>query len=268
MATHSSDIRFPVFESLKRGGLSLWLNRRALLPLSAMPLGIAFLTLTLIRGFAPKNMSEFTLALFQIPADMAIGMFCALVILIISYAPKKTDAKPVMFTVNVIDKKRLLLAGAIAHTIFSYLFLGVFALIGILTQPIEEAQKATGDAAMPDPQWGLVALSLVVFLFALYAVRFALLPVLVVSGRAIGAFFRQYKAFYLSFPVILIMLLTSLAVSFVLFIPVSIFPETDPALVTPVQAVVIDLCAAVAKLAAHAWSYAALAVGVRIMTEK
>ena len=103
---------FEVFKSLHRGGLSLYLNRRALLPLTSLPIGITFLTLALIRHYVPTDTSNFTNALLQIPADFCIGLFSSLIILIIMNAPRKKDtSKPVMFSMNLRDKRDILIAG-------------------------------------------------------------------------------------------------------------------------------------------------------------
>jgi hypothetical protein len=257
-----NEINFPVIDSLKRGGLSLWLNRTALLPLTSLPLGVTFITLSLLRTYAPDDMSYFMQAVCQIPADFAIGLFCSLIIVIIMNAPKKDSKDPVKFTMNLADKKRLMLAGAVAHTVFGYLYMGGFALTDQIAAPLRMAAESEQAVRMD-----LTLLVIAMLVIGLYAVRFALLPVLAVADMDIKDFYTRFKKFGLSFPILFIKIATMLAVGTVLILPLSSMAPPEGESLNLIDGVVIDILAAMAAVFSHAWAYAAMAIGVRHMME-
>lgn len=253
---------FPIFKSLQRGGLSLWLNRRSLLPLTMLPILVTFVTLALMRVYAPEDVSHFTLALMQLPADFAIGLFCALIIAIIMSAPKKDEKSgPMMFSLNLNEKRRILVAGAMAHTIFSYLYLGSFALTDMVAEPLRIAAD-NQEAVRMD----LTILVIVLLLAGLYAVRFALLPVLVVGEMNIKGFYKKFKGFGFSFPVFFVKVVCMMAVGFLLVMPFSL-GMTEGQEMSIEQGILLDFASACSAILSHAWAYATLAVGVRIMTD-
>lgn len=257
---------FPIMTSMQKGGLSLWLNRRSLLPLTLIPILVSLVTLLLSPLYMKEESSSLILAIVQIPADFTIGLFCALIIVIMMNAPKKEDSKgPVAFSINLSEKKNLLIAAAVAHTLFGYLMLGGFALTDLVAQPMRaalEQQQARLD---------LAALMVVMLVAGLYVVRFSLLPVLIIGGLDIRAFYIRYKAFGLSLPVFFIKALAMLGIGFVILLPLSItgISVTGEAAQTMsnTQRFLFHFCSAVAAVLAHAWTYASLAYGVRLMIE-
>lgn len=256
-------INFPVIDSLKRGGLSLWLNRNALLPLTALPIGVTFVTLSLLRTYSPDDLSYFMQALFQIPADFAIGIFCSLIIVIIMNAPKKDSKDPVIFTMNLADKKRVMLAGAVAHTVFGYLYMGGFALTDKIAEPLRIAAEAQQPVRMD-----LTLLVIALLVAGLYAVRFALLPVLAVADMDIRDFYKRFKAFGLSFPILFIKIATMLAAGIILILPLSSMTPPEGESLNFIDGFLIDFVASIAALLSHAWAYAAMAIGVRYMIDE
>lgn len=259
-----TDFDFPIFDSLKRGLLSLWLNRLALLPLTTLPLGVTFITLTLIRTYAPDDASQFAQAMMQVPADFAIGLFCSLIVLIIMSAPRKNKKDTVVFTLNVTSKKRLLIAGAIAHTLFGYLFMGGFALIDMVGEPMRQINAQNPTII----RWDLMLLVIAMFVATLYLIRFALLPILVVAEMDVKNFFRTYPQFKLSFPIIFIKLGTMMAAALVLLSPVFLLVPQGDVELNVIQTLLVDICASLTTVAYHAWGYAALAIGLRSMLDK
>lgn len=254
---------FPIFKSLHRGGLSLWLNRRALLPLVGLPFGVALVTLILMRTYAPKDISPFMQAMLQIPADFAIGLFCAIVIAIIMNAPKKDEnSGPVTFSLNLSEKKKLLIGGAIAHTLFGYLYMGGFTLVDMVSKPLRAAAENENII-----RWDLTFLLAVCMAAGLYAIRFALLPILVVAHIDIRMFYNKFRAFGLSLPVFFVKIIAMMTIGFILLLPMSFSNTADGASVDTVTRLVLDISGAMAAVIAHAWAYAALSVGVRTMME-
>ena len=257
-----SEINFPLWDCLKPGGLSLWLNRQALLPLTALPVGVTFVTLALIRTYAPADVSHFTQALFQIPSDLAIGLFCSLILVIIMNAPKKNTKDPVTFNLNLADKKRVMFAGAVAHVVFSYLYIGAFAGTDLIAAPLREA-----SAAKQEVRLDLTLLVIGMLVFGVYAIRFALLPILIVAGLDIKDFYRRFKGFGLSFPVLFIKLATTFTLGILILLPLGAMTPPDGETLTLAQGIVVDFAAAFAAVLSHAWGYAALAIGMRYMID-
>ena len=259
---------FEIFKSLHRGGLSLWLNRTALLPLTALPIGITFLTMSLIRYYAPDDVSHFTSALVQLPADFCIGIFASLIILIIMSAPKKKDdGKPMMFAMNLANKKSILIAGALAHTVFGYLYIGGFALMDKIAEPL----RIAAQQSEPQVDMGQTLIVIALLLVGLYTVRFALLPVLVVGNIDPKSFYKKFMHFGLSIPVFFIKAITMVAVGLALIIPLGLIDSIDEnaAQGTVIMGgIIMDFTSAFATVIAHAWAYASLAIGVRSMMER
>jgi hypothetical protein len=260
---------FEIFKSLHRGGLSLWLNRTALLPLTALPIAVTFLTMAFVRYYGPDDISYFTGALLQLPADFCIGLFSSLIILIIMSAPKKKDdGKPMMFAMNLANKKNILIAGALAHTVFGYLYLGGFAAMDKIAEPLRIA------AQQPEPQidMGQTFLLLALLVVGLYAIRFAVLPILVVGNIDIKSFYKRNRAFGFSIPVFFIKVLTMMAVGLVLMMPMALVGQAsgDEASATTITmgGIIMDFASAFSAVIAHAWAYAALAIGIRSMMDK
>lgn len=256
---------FDVFRALHRGGLSLWLNRRALIPLTLIPTIVAFLTLMFMRGGLPEDTSPFMFAVVQIPADFATGVLCALIIFIIMSAPRKKDSdKPVMFTLNLSTQKNLFASTAIAHVAFNYFAGGIFGVMNAIYRPMQQA--AQND--VPPSMGGLVIL-LAIFFILLYGIRFMFLPILLIARDDVRGFYRRNKTVALSLPVFLLKIATSLSVGLVvLFTSIPFMGGASSAETIPtIQMAFIDFVTAFGSVIATAWMYAALAIGYRQMRD-
>lgn len=263
----SQSAYFDIFRALKRGGLSLWLNRRVLLSLTMVPTAVSFLTLMLMRDIMPNNPSPFLMALIQIPSDFITGLFCALIIFIIISAPKKRDSeKPVIFTLNLKEKKGLFVSAAIANVVFTYFLNGMYALMTIIYLPM---QKAAETDTPPSTMAFIVMLVLMAML--LYMLRFIFLPVLLIAGDDIRAFFKRHKKMGLSFHVFAVKMLATIAIGFCILLLSSPMiagaagdGETSASIVRYALA---DLIAAFGGVISAAWVYASLSVAYRQMIE-
>jgi len=262
---------FEILRALHKGGLSLWLNRRILLPMTLVPIVVTFLTLMIVRSMQPAEgepeISPFLMALTQIPADFVTGSFCALIILIIMNAPKKSDdAKPVMFQLNIMDRKDLILAGAVAHVLAGYFASGVIAVMSILHDPIQQAAQNGEEATV---NLGHVFILMLMTGAIFYAARFFMLPVLLVAERDAKEFYKRFRSLGLSLPIFLVKIATAICVGFVFLLPMSILVEgaSDPDHITMMHYAIIDLATAFGTVIAAAWGYAALSVGLRQMME-
>lgn len=258
---------FPIFRCLKQGGLSIWLNRFSLLPLSLLPIIVTFVTLTVLRSYNEADLSPLTLAIIQIPADLIIGLYCALIIMIIMAAPKekKEGDAPMAFSINLKDKKNVMIAAAIAHTLFGYLFLGGFAIADLIMEPLRAAE--TQEQINPI----LIVLLALLGLIGLYVIRFNLLPVLIIGETDIKSFFLKYKMFGLSLPILFTKLMCLFSIGFVAYLPLAIFgmAPTPDSLNEPSagESFFFDLFSAISAVISYAWMYASLAYGVRLMIE-
>lgn len=269
---------FDIFRALHRGALSLWLNRQTLGAMTLVPTIVTFLTLMAIRSFISaqssvtgedgnvekiSNISPFILSLMQIPADFVTGIFCALIIFIIINAPSKKDKDaPVMFTLNIMERKDLLLAGAIAHVIFGYFAGGLLGVMQMIFEPMQAAAQAQETTNMG-------SMILVIFLAGLmfYAIRFALLPVLIIAQADIKGFYTHYRQVGFSFPIFAVKFCTTAAVGGVILIIgggiSSLFHGQDGT--NTVAMAIMDLSTAFGSVISTAWTYAALAIGYRYM---
>lgn len=258
---------FEIFNTLKRGFLSVWLNHRSLLPMATFPVFVMFFTLMAMNSFLPDEPSYFVLALAQLPADFAIGMYSAFIILIIMAAPKrKKGDKPMMFTMNVTEHKGLLFTGAVAHMVVNYLSMGGLAIMNKFAAPLHQALET--ESTIPT----VAALGLIISLsIGLYAVRFTLLPILLIGKKDVPSFYKQNMQFGLSVPVFFVKFLTMTAASAVILIPLSMIApadaETVAATTLDFNTVFISFVSSCATVFAHIWAYATLAIGVRVMTE-
>ena len=245
---------FDIIRALQRGALSLWLNRRAFLPMTLVPTLVTFLTLMIMRaqftGEGATEPSAFVMALMQIPADFVTGLFCALIIFIIVNAPKKEDKDaPVMFTLNIMERKDLLMAGAIASVVISYFGSGIIGLLQMIFAQIQAAAEAEQA-----PQMVHTIGFFVIVGFILYAVRFAILPILIIARMNIPAFYRRYSAFGFSYPILAIKFLVTLAVGGVTMILASMVASVNSAeQATPVQMAIVDFMTAFGSVAMAAW---------------
>jgi hypothetical protein len=260
---------FEILRALHRGGLSLWLNRRALLPMTLIPTIVTFLTLMLMRanmGDTTENVSSFMLALLQIPADFITGIFCSLVIFIIMKAPKKNDKDaPVMFAVNIFERKDLIIAGAVAHVIFGYFASGIFGIMQMIYNPIQDAAAQQEPASLPTVimMFGLLA---VVF----YGIRFILLPLLIIAQIDIREFYKKFPKFGFSLPIFAVKLATGSTAGVIIFFIGSLILSasggtTENASLT--QLGLVDFVTSFATVLSTAWAYAALAIGLRQLLE-
>ena len=268
---------FDIFRALHRGALSLWLNRQTLGAMTLVPTIVTFLTLMAIRTFMASQearsaeeeniaaISPFILSLMQIPADFVTGIFCSLIIFIIINAPSKNDKDaPVMFSLNIMERKDLLLAGAIAHVIFGYFSGGILGIMQMIFQPIQEAaeaENATGFGGM------IIMLVLIGVIF--YAIRFAMLPILIIAQAKIKDFYIQNKQVGFSIPVFAIKFCTTAAVGAVILLiggTISSLFQAQETMDTAAMAI-MDLSTAFGSVISSAWAYAALAIGYRYMVE-
>jgi hypothetical protein len=259
---------FEIFQSLKRGFLSVWLNRRSLLPMATFPVFVMFTTLVLLNQFLPEDPSYFIIALTQLPADFAIGMFCALIILIIMSAPKrKAGDKPVMFSMNVVEQKKLLITGALAHMVVGYLSMGGLAVMNYFAEPLKQAVD-TGETIPTVIIIGLIV-SLAV---GLYAIRFSFLTILLIGNKDVRGFYTQFKGFGLSIPIFFVKFLSMMALSMMLLVPLSMMQGggngEDITPMSDFNTIFVSFLSACATVFAQIWAYASLAIGVRTMTEK
>lgn len=257
---------FDVLRALHRGGLSLWLNRKALIPLTLVPTVVAFLTLMFMRGAVPDDATPFLLALVQIPADFAVGLLSALIIFIIVSAPNKQDSdKPVMFTLNLNTQKKVFVSAALAHVVFSYFAGGVFGVMSMIYKPMEQAAQNE----VPPSMGGLVLLFLTFFILV-YGMRLMFLPILITARGDVKSFFRHNKAVGFSLPVFLLKLATTLPVGFAVLMltaPFMVGAEGGSDSIPPVQLAFIDFITDFGSVIATAWMYAALSVGYRQMRD-
>ena len=246
------------------GGLSLWLNRKTLLPMTLIPTIVTFLTLMVSRMDGLQDSSAFQLALFQIPADFIAGIFCSLIIFIILNAPKKKDNDaPVMFQLNILGRKDLLIGGAVAYLVFGYLIAGVYGVLGFVFEPIQEAAN-NQESANP----ALLIPMFIIMLFVFYMMRFAMLPIVAIADVNAISFFKQFKSFGFSVPIFLVKVATTLAVGLVLYVPLQgLFGGTSNETGVPATMAIIDFGFAFGAVIAAAWGSAALAIGYRQMVE-
>ncbi len=255
---------FDVFRALHRGGLSLWLNRRTLMPMTLVPIIVTFLTLMVIRAnFTDGEMpSSFVMALMQIPSDFVTGIFCSLIIFIIMNAPKKGDKDaPVVFSLNIMERKDLLVAGAIAYVVFGYLAAGILGLMQMVFVPIQAASQAEEAPNMIHIIlfFGLVG-------FVLYAIRMILLPILIIGKIDVLHFYNGYKKLGFSLPIFVVKLATSISAGLFIFIVLGAFSGGGEN-TSPIQMAIIDFATAFGSVISSAWAMAALSIGVRKMLE-
>lgn len=233
--------------------------------MTLIPTVVTFLTLMVMRGGLGEDSSAFILSLVQIPADFVTGMFCALIIFIIVNAPRKKDKdKPVMFTLNLTEKKGLFINAAIAHVIFGYFAGGVLGLMMMVYEPM---QQAVDNGAQPSVA-AMLLVGLFLFVF-FYGVRFILLPVLIVAGYDVVAFFKRYALVGFSLPVFLLKAATTMAVGFFVMIITVPLMSAGGGMenISTVQLGLIDFVTSFGNVVATAWMYAALAVGWRELVE-
>jgi hypothetical protein len=256
---------FEILRALHKGGLSLWLNRKALMPMAFIPVVVTFLTLALTRGEGFSEISPFTLALIQMPADFVTGIFCALIIVIIMNAPKKGDSDaPIMFSLNIMDKKHVMIAGAIAHVVFGYLTIGLYGVMDLLAAPM----KAAADAGTP-PTLDKMVLLLVLLAIGFYAVRFMMLPILIVADMDIKEFFAHYKGVGLSAPIFLVKAGTVFGLGLVMYLPLGLLMAgANGETISVIQMGLMDFATALGSVFATAWAYASLSIGMRQMLGK
>ncbi len=257
---------FEILRALQKGGMSLWLNRKSLMPMTLVPVIVTFLTLMIMRtltGDENADISYFVMAMVQIPADFVVGIFCALVVFIIMSAPKKDDKdKPVMFTLNILERKDLILAGAIAHVVISYLSGGFYGGLLLIFEPMQQAAAETQQVS--GASMFLLGTLMAVFF---YAIRFLMLPILVVAQMDIKGFYRAHMGYGLSLPVFLVKAATAMVVGFFIMFPAAAVMGTEGD-ATPIQMALVDFAVAFGNVIAVAWAYAALAIGLRQMTDK
>jgi len=259
---------FSIFRAIHRGGLSLLLNRRALMPMTLIPTLVTFLTLMVMRAnFKGDEMpSTFVSALIQLPSDFVTGMFCALIIFIIMNAPKKDDKDaPVMFSLNIMERKDLLLSGAIAYTVFGYLASGVLGAMQILFEPL---QAAAQNESPPNIGHTILLFALAGVMF--YGLRFIVLPILIIGKIDIRHFYSQFKAIGFSLPIFIVKIATTFLVGIIAFMIISIVLSAsggEIADANPTQLAIVDFVTAFGTVIMAAWSSSALAMGVRKMVE-
>lgn len=272
---------FDIFRALHRGALSLWLNRQTLGAMTLVPTIVTFLTLMAIRTFMSSQgaeavedadtektitqISPFVLSLMQIPADFVTGIFCSLIIFIIMNAPSKKDKDaPVMFTLNIMERKDLLLAGAIAHVIFGYFAGGLLGVMQMIFEPLQ----AAADAQETD-NIGAIVIILVITGLMFYGIRFAMLPILIIAQANIKDFYIDHKQIGFSLPIFAIKFLTTAAVGTMILIIgggiSSLFQGQETT--QTIAMAVMDLSTAFGSVVSAAWTYAALAIGYRYMIE-
>ena len=255
---------FEFLRALHRGGLSLWLNRRTLLPMAFIPTIVTFLTLMVMRGMMTDgeggaDVSSFVMALIQIPADFVTGVYCSLIIFIIMSAPSKKDTDaPVMFSLNIMERKDLLIAGAIAHVIFGYFASGLFGIVQMIMDPV----KAAADSGEPQVMMILPIVAILVFIF--YAIRFALLPILIIGKINVADFYRDHKKFGFSFPILLVKIVTAIvAGAFILMISSLTAGMGNNESMHSTSMAIIDIATSLASVLTTVWAYAALSIGIR-----
>ena len=257
---------FEIIRALHRGGLSLWLNRRALFPMTLVPVVVTFLTVMFARGGLPEDASPFILALIQIPANFVIGLFSALIIFIIINAPKKKDKdKPVLFTLNLTEKKGVLLTAAGAHVVFGYFAAGIFGVIQMIYRPIQLAAESNTP-----PSIMAIVVLFALFFILLYGMRFLILPILIVAGLDIKNFYLWHRSFGLSIPIFAVKAITTMTVGFsVLLIssPILVSVGDDGGAIPTTQMAIVDFATAFGSVLASAWCYACLSIGFRQMVE-
>jgi len=228
-----------------------------------VPIIVTFLTLMVMRANFPDDVmpSAFVSALIQIPADFVTGIFCALIIVIIMRAPKKGDKdKPVLFTLNIMERKDLLLAGAIAHVVIGYLFSGLLGGMQIIFEPIQAASQAQ---EAPNMMYTIMLFALIGFVF--YAMRFLLLPILLIGQIDIKSFYQKHSKVGFSLPIFGVKLVTGLSAGLVIILISSGISSGES--VNPTQMAITDFVTSLARVIATAWGYAALSIGVRQMLE-
>ena len=257
---------FEIIRALKKGGLSLWLNRRTLSSMMIVPVIVTFITLMMTRMDGANDLSPFMLALIQIPADFVTGIFCALIIVIIMNAPKKKDdGAPVVFALNIMEKKTVMITAAIAHVIFGYFSSGLYGVMQLVAEPMRVAAEAQ-ESLPGDSLIILIGLLTIGF----YIVRFMMLPILLIAEIDIKSFFKTHMSFSFSAPIFLVKFVSTTAVGLCVYIVmqgVLMGRETGDAL-TPIQGGLLDFATAIASVIATAWAYASLCVGLRQMIEK
>lgn len=257
---------FEIIRALKKGGLSLWLNRRTLSSMMIVPVIVTFITLMMTRMDGANDLSPFMLALVQIPADFVTGIFCALIIVIIMNAPKKKDdGAPVVFALNIMEKKTVMITAAIAHVVFGYFTAGLYGVMQMIAEPMQQAAEA--QQSLPTDSL-IILIGLLTIGF--YIVRFMMLPILLVSEMDIKSFFKTHMSFGFSAPIFLVKFASTTAIGLFVYVLMSglLMGHDGDAALTPIQGGVIDFATAIASVIATAWAYASLCVGLRQMIEK
>ena len=257
---------FEVLKSLHKGGMSLWLNRRTLMPMMVLPTVVTFMILTIAQsGALGDRLSPFQLALIQLPSDFITGLFCALIIVIIMNAPKKEERSgPMMFSLNIMEKRSLMIKGAIAHMIIAYLASGLYGGLQGLVEPM----KASAEAEAP--RGDLMLIVIVGAVASFYAIRAFLLPIFFVADMDATDFYKRHKGFGLSVPIFMIKMLTTIGGMVVFLLPLSVIvsaAQGQEGGAGMVVQMLTDLVMAFASVVITAWGYASLSIGVRQMME-
>jgi len=256
---------FDVIRALKKGGLSLWLNRKILLPMTLVPTIVTFFTLMVSRFDGMKDASAFQMSLIQIPADFVTGIFCALIAFIIMNAPKKDDkAKPVIFQLNILERKDLLVRSAIAYVVFGYLLGGLYGGAELI---YEQVKLASENKQPPSTIYFILMITIMAVLF--YAMRFIVMPILFIAQIDVVSFFKHFKNIGFSVPIFLIKFLITVSVGVVLYIPLqALSGPLSGEEVAPIQMAFLDISFAFGSIIAAAWTTSSLAIGLRQMIEK
>ena len=258
---------FEIIRAIHRGGLSLWLNRKTLMPMTLVPIIVTFLTLMVMRANFPDGVepSAFVLALMQIPAEFVTGIFCSLIIFIIMNAPKKGDKDaPVMFSLNIMERKDLLLMGAIAHVVFGYFASGAVGAMQLLFEPMQEAAKVDQAPSMLNI---IILFTIMGFLF--YAVRFIVFPILVIGKVDFKVFYAQHRNVGFSLPIFAVKFVTTTVATLIIYAVATVLLGASGGgeNMNPTQMAILDMFMAIGSVISTAWAYAALSIGVRQMLE-
>lgn len=265
----TNPVYFDIFRALHRGGLSLWLNRRAFFPMTLIPTIVTFFTIMIIRGIGEDSASAFALALLKIPSDFVTGLLSAVVIYIILNAPRKGDNdKPAIFVLNITERKDLLISAAILHVIIAYFASGLFAGSEYIMGPIHQAIENNTD---PEISAGVILPLILIFIIFLYGIRFLMAPIVMMGNHNIISFFKSYASFGISFPIIMVKVLTVLSTGFVVMFLISIlqaFNQSSGADASPIVMGFIDFFVSWFSVFSTVWFYAAMTIGFRQMTER
>ena len=256
---------FDVMRALQKGGLSLWLNRRSLLPMLFLPVIATFITQTLMQsGTFGESPSLFLLALINLPSDFIIGLLCSLVIVIIMNAPKKDDRSgPMMFSLNIIEKRSVMIKAAIVHAVIGYLSAGLaVSMFSMYEIMVIEAEK---NIARTDLFFLMIGLTVC----TLYGLRLFLLPIFVVADIDARLFYAEHKNFGISFPIFFVSLLIFLGVFIAALFPLSIILSFNQAEQSSMMiSMMIDVGRSLITVIISVWNYASLSVGLRQMIDR